>query len=335
MLDRLRPKGKPSPSGSLPPPSPPSGKSAQAGFAADGLTLSAATRRPAHPATPQPTESLPPETKKPSETAATTCRAPDSGGHRSRETHRVKVEPVAASVPTEDEGYAAYAELQKFDTAVNPHSVKETERLAKLATEYQQAGQAQQLTLPVEGGRRTLTISLAPGIDAQEALQVVQRMYEASHPAHRQALREVHFYTGSNPMDEYYELRAGFQRDFVSEMTGGNGAINFYNVGQPDHPQCQDLWDHELAHVYMQQSPAASEEAMVPAGWAEAIAADRADGQHEFVSDYARVNRTEDFAETYRKYVEAQRSCDLEAFRKTYPARAAILDKLFLEAPEE
>jgi hypothetical protein len=271
--------------------------------------------------------------QKDAENQAATCRAQAGGANLSSKTYHLPVAPVAEAAAATQEGQAAYAKLQEFDTAANPLSLTETKRLADLATEYQQAGQGRLLTLTVDGGRRNLTVSLAPGIDAEAALKVVRGMYAASHPAHRQSLQKVHLYAGPNPMDEYYERRSGFKRDFVSEMTGGNGAISIYNVGHPDHPVCQNIWDHELAHVFMQQGPHTSTEPMVPKGWAEAILADRADGQHEFVSAYARTNRAEDFAETYRKYVEALRGCTLEAFRRTYPARAAILDALFREAP--
>ncbi|MEB3285278.1 MAG: hypothetical protein VKN33_08335, partial [Candidatus Sericytochromatia bacterium] len=140
-------------------------------------------------------------------------------------------------ISTESEGQAAYTRLQEFDDAPNPLTVTETKRLADMASEYQEEALSEPYTLSVDGGNRTLQVRVSPGIDAQEALKVVQSMYEVSHPAHRQALQQVNFYAGANAMDEYFELRTGFRRDFVSEMTGGNGAINFYNVGHPKHPQ--------------------------------------------------------------------------------------------------
>jgi hypothetical protein len=264
-----------------------------------------------------------------------TCQTSQGQPNVSSKTYRLKVQPQPVVGSSGDEGLAAYEKLREFDHAPNPLKQAETKRLAELATKYQESRQSERHAVSVDGGSRTLSVSVSPGIDVQEAIKVVQNMYAASDPAHRQALKEVNFYAGSNPMDEYFEQRTGFRRDFVSEMTGGNGVINFYNVGHPDHPQCQDLFDHELAHIFMQESPESSKELMVPDGWAAAISADRADGKHEFVSSYARTNRAEDFAETYRKYVEAQRGCDLPAFRKTYPARAAILDRLFGKTPDE
>lgn len=246
-----------------------------------------------------------------------------------RPVHRIDVAPVAVDTQSTARGAREYREMLRLDQQANPYDLAETERMGKSAQAYQESLQTQRVKLSVDGGARTILVTMAPGVDSREALDVVRRLYEDSHPEHRQDIKQINLYTGPNPMDEFYELRNRFGRDFVSEMTGGNGTINFYNVGNPQHPQRQDLWDHELAHVFMQSGAETSSEPMVPKGWVEVVSADRADGRNEFVSTYAATNNKEDFAESYRFYLDAMRNGTLDRFRRDYPNRAAALERLF------
>lgn len=229
-------------------------------------------------------------------------------------------------------GARAYAQLQGYNEAPNPLSPADTLALGRLALQHQQSLLTVTRRLPVDGGSRELILRLEPGVDADQAAAVVAAMYEASHPEHRQSITEVRFQTGNNAMDEHHEhnLRGveGMPEDVVSEMTAGAGVITFYNVGNPDHPLRQDLWDHELAHVVMERHDMA-ETPMVPEGWVEAIEADRPLGHEDELGGYATANLKEDFAESYRHYVAAMREGRLEAFLSAHPHRSAILNRLF------
>jgi hypothetical protein len=245
------------------------------------------------------------------------------------EEYRLEVEPLASPSAEASPGAEAYETLLTYDQVANPMSLEETLALARQAAAHQREALAQVLTVPVDGGTRTLQLGLDAGIDPAEAQAMVQAMYAASHPEHRRALQRVNLFSGPCALDEYYELRNAYHKDFVSAATGGGAVITFYNVGATNRPQKQSTWDHELAHVYMEQSPHSSSEAMVPQGWHDAIAADRADRRHEFVTDYAATNAKEDFAESYKVYVEHLREGTLTEFRRLYPARASALDRLF------
>jgi peptidoglycan hydrolase-like protein with peptidoglycan-binding domain len=246
-----------------------------------------------------------------------------------REEYRLDVEPLASPSVEASPGAEAYEALLAYDQVANPLSLEETLSLARQAAAHQRESLAQTLAVPVDGGTRTIEVGLSAGIDPAEAQAMVQAMYAASHPEHRLAVQRVNLFSGPCALDEYYELRNASDKDFVSAATGGGGVITFYNVGATNRPQRQSTWDHELAHVYMERSPHTSSEAMVPAGWHEAIAIDRADQRHEFVTDYAATNAKEDFAESYKVYLEHLRDGTLAEFRRLYPARAAALDRLF------
>lgn len=274
---------------------------------------------------PAPTQATP-ERSKP---AAPAPAVSPAASRVFQPVHVLKVDPAALAPLGTSQGAKDYQEMLRLNDQANPYSLAETQRIGKSAQAFQQTLQTQRVSLSVEGGARTIKVTMSPGIDPKEALNVVRMMYENSHPDHRKAIKQVDLFSGPNPMDEYFELRNRYSRDLVSEMTGGNGTISFYNVGDKKHPQRQDLWDHELGHVFMENHAATSSERMVPKGWVEAIAADRADGLNEFVTKYAATNNKEDFAESYRFYLDAMRDGTLDRFRRDYPNRAAILDRLF------
>lgn len=254
-------------------------------------------------------------------------KSPFGADNGVQEIYDIHVDPSAPVPATNSAGAKEYQELLRLNTTPNPYDLEKTRKMADKAQVYQEKLQTQQLQLSVDGGTRSIKVTMPAGIDAQEGLDVVSRLYEASNANHRKSIKQVNLFPGPNPLDEYFELQYRWPTDFVSAMTGGNGTISFYNVGT--NPQRQELWDHELAHVFMEKGPETSSEAMVPKDWEAAIASDRADHDHEYVSSYAKTNNKEDFAESYRYYVDAKRDGKLDQFHREYPNRAAILDRLF------
>lgn len=242
--------------------------------------------------------------------------------------HEVSVADLPSAPATTEEAQA-YAALEAFDAAPNPLGLEATLALAQEASEHQASLLTVRVRIPVDGGARTLEVLMEAGIDQDEALAAVAEVYEGSHPEHRQAVERVVLHAGPSALDEYFEVRNAHPEDFVSAMNAGQGTIRFFNVGHPDHPLRQDLWDHEVGHVVMENHPLTSEEAMVPEGWAEAMAQDLASGHDQLPTPYAATNHKEDFAEAYRFYVDALRDGDGDRYRRDYPHRSIILDRLF------
>ncbi len=105
----------------------------------------------------------------------------------------------------------------------------------------------------------------------------------------------------------------------------------------------EEVFDHEFAHGIGYQNDGLGEGMLdrigqiftgsdgegAPGGWQEAI---KNDGNAP--SDYARTNHKEDFAESWAAYAEARENGPeaLERLEEAYPARFAILEKLYEEA---
>ena len=187
----------------------------------------------------------------------------------------------------------------------------------------------------VKVGKNSFEVKLPPEHDAVEEIAKLTDYYTQTPEHLRDSLKQVVVENGRNPNDEYwaevYDIPG-----FTSGATGGNGTMTFYH-GTKNIVQA--LFDHEMGHIAGQKSEGEQDQWLdgffewitgapqnVPEGWQEAA---KKDGNH--VSDYATKSPSEDFAETYRFYIEAKRNGPeaFEDFREEYPARAKLLDDIF------
>lgn len=185
-------------------------------------------------------------------------------------------------------------------------------------------------------GRATYTVSdphgkfeLTTTEDARDGWEVAQafHLWAMIPPAMRSALKTIRVEDGANPTDAEFAVKYNTP-DFVSAASAANGLASFWHGTK--YLQA-DIFLHEFGHVLGQTYSTTSD--LAPDGWRDAIQADA-----RTVTKYGDNNPTEDFAEAFWVYVTLLRGRpvhledapkDLQAYRDRWPARAAMLDKMF------
>lgn len=130
-----------------------------------------------------------------------------------------------------------------------------------------------------------------------------------------------------NKFDSHWEQTYGIQ-NFVSQATGGNGQVTFYNfdnsILQNGFDRSINTLNHELGHVvastiYGSTDPAPNSE------YAKAIQHDG--GTQTHISNYGRVAIAEDFAESMRCYFESD-PIQKQNFMQQNPNRYQAIDNI-------
>ncbi len=112
----------------------------------------------------------------------------------------------------------------------------------------------------------------------------------------------------------------------LSGKASAFGSIFTENYGDVLSDEFTQLILHEHAHNVAGYISSEIEPRTFPPYWNKVVSAD----QGRFVSDYAKTNFSEDFAETFSVYLTT-RGTELESFRRKYSARSKTLDLLFSE----
>lgn len=172
----------------------------------------------------------------------------------------------------------------------------------------------------------TFKLSTPKDDDLFKGLSETLNLYTQVPEHLRSSLKTLHIDKGASPTDEAFAKQYNMP-DFKSAATAGNGGISFWHGTQ----YVQDaIFHHEFGHVIGQRYSTDGRN-LYPDGWEEAIAKD---GKQ--VTDYAKVNPTEDFAETWWIFVTLKqgRKVDnqpptLDEFKAQYPHRAAVLEGIY------
>lgn len=192
-------------------------------------------------------------------------------------------------------------------------------------------------TFEVRYGANRFQVEVPEGIDADETMKRILNFF-SQVPAHlRGSLKVVSINAGHNPLDPYNERKYGIE-GFTSAATAGNGVISFWNgLGNLR----KGTFNHEMGHLIGRAIHDRDTDALgdfinifqqmaAPHDWQDVA---RRDGKT--VSDYARTNPDEDFAEHWAAYVEAREKGPeaVAEFAREYPNRAAFLQAVF-EGPK-
>lgn len=237
-----------------------------------------------------------------------------------------------------EEDYSKFVEnlFDNTDAAYNKNTFKATEEsifrdLAKVLGEQQAAittGEILESLIKRRGGYIEIDniggvkINTIKDIDwnnAQIKLEDITRMINNLPPKLRETIKEVNISDLYNPLDQYWKIQYK-NKGHISGMTGGNGEINIYARG--------DFIGilHEAGHCFDSINSISSSKE-----WIDSMKADsKIKGNKIGVTDYATNSFNacgtsgEDFAESISKYF-----INPDAFKKQYPNRWKILNKLF------
>lgn len=195
-------------------------------------------------------------------------------------------------------------------------------------------------------GEDRLGVNVQHGLDSQLALSRVADFYSQQEESLRGVVHTVNLEAGRSPDDERF-ARERNQPNFRSAATGGGGTISFFNgLGN----LTEDRFDHEFGHNLgfaarnLQDAESAElgrlnldrqRDALtgdnfspnIPRGYSQAAEADA-----RMVSRYGEETISEDFAEFYEAYLDAEQAGPraLARFEQRYPNRFAILNELVL-----
>ena len=135
--------------------------------------------------------------------------------------------------------------------------------------------------------------------------------------------KQIIFQDVHNPQDKYWRKRNKRFRD--SYATGGND-INFWRY---DYPHNDDYvvrtYCHEIGHKVDTDNSVNGTRFSDYTWWTDAMAEDKKLSGQKSVTVYGENANSEDFAESMAEFVK-----DPDAFRKTFPNRAKIID-IFLK----
>ena len=150
-------------------------------------------------------------------------------------------------------------------------------------------------------------------------LEDLRRMINNIPPELKGTIKEVNISDLYNPLDQYWKLQFK-NKNHISGMTGGNGSINIFTMGD------FSTIIHESGHCFDSVNQISSSKE-----WAASMQADsKINGNRMGVTYYAdnafnaSGNRKEDFAESVKLYI-----INPDSFKKQYPNRWKILNKLF------
>jgi len=135
--------------------------------------------------------------------------------------------------------------------------------------------------------------------------------------------KQIIFQDVHNPQDKYWRKR--YKRFRGSYATGGND-INFWRY---DYPHNDDYvvrtYCHEIGHKVDTDNSVNGTRFSDYTWWTDAMAEDKKLSGQKSVTVYGENANSEDFAESMAEFVK-----DPDAFRKTFPNRAKIID-IFLK----
>ena len=167
---------------------------------------------------------------------------------------------------------------------------------------------------------------------ANQMLSSFERYYDGLPRLAKRALSNVSLFADiSNPFDNYWAVKynKSIKDNFVSAATGGGGVINFWNTYVcPDHMDFETLChesghniDSMIAEVLFNDYSGRKWTDIPNNEWQKAK---DADGRK--VTSYGEKAIAEDFAESYKRYLN-----DNRAFTKECPNRAKLIEQMLLD----
>jgi SPP1 gp7 family putative phage head morphogenesis protein len=131
--------------------------------------------------------------------------------------------------------------------------------------------------------------------------------------------KQIIFQDGHNPQDKYWRKR--YKKFRGSYATGGND-INFWRYDYPhDDDYVVRTYCHEIGHKVDTDNSVNGTRFSEYTWWTDAMAEDKKLSGQKSVTVYGENANSEDFAESMAEFVR-----DPDAFRKTFPNRAKIID---------
>ena len=133
--------------------------------------------------------------------------------------------------------------------------------------------------------------------------------------------KEIYVVDYANPQDEYWKMR---YRNFAGSYATGGIEITLWAYTGHDDSYLERTLCHETEHLVDIEEASAGEALSSGGVWEDAVMNDYGHSKKTHPTKYAANSSSEDFAESVALY-----TVDSEKFRRDYPYRASVLDKVF------
>lgn len=133
--------------------------------------------------------------------------------------------------------------------------------------------------------------------------------------------KEIYVVDYANPQDEYWRTR---YRNFAGSYATGGIEITLWAYTGHDDSYLERTLCHETGHLVDIEEASAGEALSSGRVWEDAVMKDYGHSKKTHPTKYAANSASEDFAESVALY-----TVDSEKFRRDFPYRASVLDKVF------